>query len=61
MDNKQKYVTVINGVDLFKANTVQCACLIFNIDNVHPAILEKVEEWQQKQMYNSYWENPLHC
>jgi hypothetical protein len=58
---KKEYVTVINNVDLFKANTVQCAYLIYNVDNVHPAIIKKVEQWQKEQGNNSYWNNPLHC
>jgi len=43
-----KYVTKINGVDLFNANAVQCAELIFHVENVHPAIIKKVEQWQNQ-------------
>jgi len=58
---KQNYITVIDGVDLFTANTIQCAYLIANVENVHPAIIKRVEEWQKKQTNNFYWNNPLHC
>ena len=57
----EKYITEINGVDLLTANTVQCAYLIFNVENVHPAIIRKVEKWKAEQVKNSYWRNPLHC
>lgn len=61
MDNK-KYVTNINGIDLFNTNTVQCSYLIFNVENVHPAIISKVEKWQREQNNNlQYWSNPVHC
>ena len=43
-----KYITEIDGVDLFKANAVQCAELIFHVENVHPAIIEKVKQWQDQ-------------
>ena len=56
-----KYIIEINGIDLLTANAVQCACLIFNVENVHPAIISKVEKWRAKQTENSYWKNPLHC
>jgi hypothetical protein len=58
---KKDYVTIINGVDLFEANIIQCAYLIFNVENVQPAIIKKVEQWQQQQINNCYWNNPLHC
>lgn len=58
----QKYVTNINGIDLFNVNIVQCAYLIFNVENVHPAIINKVEKWQREQNNNlQYWSNPVHC
>ena len=57
----EKYITEINGVDLLTANAVQCAYLIFNVENVHPAIIRKVEKWRAEQAKNSYWKNPLHC
>lgn len=56
-----KYVTMVNGIDLFHANDVTCAYLVFGIENVHPAILQRVREWQAKQSDNQYWANPLHC
>ena len=57
----EKYITEINGVDLLTANAVQCAYLIFNVENVHPAIIRKVEKWKAEQVKNLYWRNPLHC
>ena len=49
----EKYITHINGIDLFKANAIQCAELIFNVNNIHPIILQKVKKWQDTQRKNN--------
>jgi hypothetical protein len=48
-----KYITHINEIDLLKANAIQCAELIFNVNNIHPAIIRKVEHWQEQQRKNN--------
>lgn len=61
---KNKYIDKINGINLFEANAVTCAYLIADIDieKIHPNIIKKVREWQDKQKDNRvYWSNPLHC
>jgi hypothetical protein len=58
-----QYINIVDGFDLFLCNAVQCATLIFGIDEnkIHPAILKKVRDWQTKQVDNPYWNNPTHC
>jgi hypothetical protein len=51
-----KYITHINGVDLSKANAVQCAELIDinHLELYHPSIVIKVEKlWEQQHKLNS--------
>lgn len=51
----KKYVTEINGIDLFVVNIPYCALVIKGIKNVHPAILKRVADYIAKQFNGVQW------